>query len=275
MKRLFIYTALLTAAFTACDPIENRDEMTGAITADQLQISATPVVVNGKNSNKIILENNSPCLTLWDYGLGTSTRAYQEVLLVLPGENTIKFTGLNADGTTITKELTVKVDELSFEVPKEWALFCGTGVKTWTWEDSAPCYGNGGYLSNVAPGWWLVNVDDVGGQVPGEGKGAELIFSTAGSKLTKKRTDGTTEAGTFSFDMSKTTNDAGGTNLWGIGKLATKNVTILVAKSPDSSEGAPLELDILKLTDAQMALSYAPAGTGAWGTAHYWVFKAK
>jgi len=277
MNKSIIFSMLFAVALVACDPIEDRQPMGGAVTAEQLNIKATPIVVDGKNSNKIVLENNSPVLSLWDYGLGTTNKAYDEVLLVLKGENKIVFTGLNADGTKITKELTVNVDELSFEVPKEWALLCGDGAKTWVWDDTQPegaVWGNGGYLGNKEPGWWKVAIADLDEQAAGEGAGSEMIFSTSGSTLTKNRSNGTTEAGTFSFDMSKQTMDEGG-KVWGIGKLYTKNVTILVGKSPDE-EGAPAyEFDILNLTDDQMALAYAVPGTGAWGTAYFWMFKAK
>ena len=107
MNKSIICSLLFAAVLVACDPIEDRQPMGNAITAEQLNITATPVVVNGKNSNKIVLENHSPVLSLWDYGLGTTNRAYDEILLVLTGENKITFTGLNPDGTRITKELTV------------------------------------------------------------------------------------------------------------------------------------------------------------------------
>jgi len=270
---------LFAVALVACDPIEDRQSMTGAISAEQLNIKATPVVVDGKNSNKIILENNSPVLSLWDYGLGTTNKAYDEVLLVLVGENKIAFTGLNADGTKITKDLTVNVDELSFEVPAQWALLCGDGAKEWVWDDTQPdqaVWGNGGYLGNKEPGWWKVSIgsEDLETQVDGEGAGAEMVFSTSGSTLTKNKTNGTTEQGTFSFDMSKTTLDDGG-SVWGTGKLYTKNVTILIGISPDEEKAKVYEYDILNLTDTQMALAYAPAGTGGWGTAYFWMFRAK
>ncbi|MCD7916716.1 MAG: hypothetical protein LUG96_16590, partial [Tannerellaceae bacterium] len=77
MKKI-IYLMMFAIAFMACEPIENRESAGGAITADQLDISATPVVVDGKNSNKIIVENHSPVLSQWDYGVGISTKAYDE-----------------------------------------------------------------------------------------------------------------------------------------------------------------------------------------------------
>lgn len=281
MKKLTIYSLLLAMLFVACDPIENRESIGGAITADQLNISATPVVVNGKNSNKIILENNSPVLSLWDYGMGVSNRAQLEVLLVLTGENKIVFTGLNADGSKITKELTVNVEELSFEVANEWALLCGDGSKEWIWDDTQPSgadgpevFGNGGYLGNTAPGWWKVGIANLDEQAKHEGAGATMLFSTSGAALTKTKSDGTSIKGGFSFDMDKQVKDDAG-NVWSKGKLYTKNVTILCGISPDEGGVPAYEFDILNLDEEKMALAYAVPGTGAWGTAHFWMFRAK
>ncbi|MDH6356600.1 hypothetical protein [Parabacteroides sp. PF5-9] len=275
MNKSIICSLLFVAALVACDPIEDRQSMGGAITADQLNISATPVVVDGKNSNKIILENNSPVLSLWDYGLGTTNKAYDEVLLVLTGENKISFTGLNADGSKITKELTVNVDELSFEVPKEWGLFCGDGSKTWTWDaDEEKIWGNGSYLNNTSAGWWGRSINDISEETATEGAGAKMIFSTAGSTLTKVLSNGTTIPGTFSFDMSKKTKGDSG-DVWAEGKLYTKNVTVLHGISTNEGKIPVYEYDILKLTDTHMVVSYAAAGAGSGSEAWFWMFKVE
>jgi len=48
MKKSIIFSMLVGAAMlVACDPIEDRDTMTGAITADQLNVSAKPVLKDG------------------------------------------------------------------------------------------------------------------------------------------------------------------------------------------------------------------------------------
>lgn len=272
MKKLFIYATLLAAVFTACDPVESRDVMTGAITVDQLQITATPVVVNGKNSNKVILENNSPILSLWDYGLGTSAKAYVEVLLVLTGENTIKFTGLNADGTYITKDLAVQVDELTFEVPKEWALFCGDGERTWTWDPDAHAnvFANGGRTDGGS--WWGFSLGSI--DTPGEGAGAEMIFSTAGATLTKVRNNGTTAKGTFAFDMSAPEKAEDG-SLYTLGVLKTKGVTVLHGISFDKGQTPLYVYDIAKLTNEQMVLQCMEDKEFPWNSCWYWYFKSK
>lgn len=275
MKRLIIYAALLfSTTYMACDPIEDRLDIGGAITADQLAISATPVVVDGKNSNKVVLNNQSPVLSSWDYGVGITQRKTDTVLLVVTGENQITFTGLNPDGTKITKTLSVQVDELTYDVPLEWGYLTGGSEKEWVWDDTqSGVWGNGGYMGNVTPAWWILPVGEIDGQAPGEGAGAKMIFSLNGAKLTKVKSNGDTETGSFSFDLTKViTLDNG--DVWAKGKLTTNGVTVLCGISPNEG-GAPVyEYDILLLDDGQMVLSYPEPGVGPWGTAWFWMFRA-
>ena len=259
----------------SCEPIEDRMELGSAITADQLDISATLLVVNGKNSNKVIVNNNSPVLSSWDYGTGLTQKKTDTVLLVAKGENEIIFTGLNADGTKINKSLMVNVEELTFPVPLEWGMLTGGKDKEWVWDTTKPAvWGNGGYMGNDGPAWWTLKESDINGQAPGEGTGAKMIFSLRGAKLSKVKSDGKTETGSFSFDMTKKITLDNGT-VWAKGKLTTKGVTVLCGKSPNEG-GAPVyEYDILIINDNEIVLSYPEPGVGPWGTAWFWNFKAK
>jgi len=281
MKKLIIYCLFIVAVtFTACDPIEDRDSLTGSVTADELDITATPIIVDGVNSNKVVLENHSPVLSWWNYGVGTSQRATDTVLMVVTGTQTITFTGRNGDGSTVTKELTVDIDELSFEVPEQWGYLCGEGSKTWVWDDTQAdnsnsgtagptVWGNGGYLGCTAPCWWNVSLADVDGSAPGEGDGATMVFSTAGATLTKNLTDGTSEAGTFSFDMTDYLDG------WSIGTLKTNGVTVLAGFVINDATDA-YEYNILTLDDDYMSLSVPRDGvTSSWGEATFWMFKAQ
>lgn len=268
------WAALLIMAVSACEPIEDRMEMGGAINAEQLDITATLIQVDGKNSNKVALDNRSPVLSNWDYGTGTTQRKTDTVLLVTEGENEIIFTGLNPDGTKITKTLTVNVDELTFPVPLEWGYLTGGSERTWVWDDTQPAvWGNGGYMGDSAPAWWPVPVSDIDGQAAGEGIGAKMAFSLRGAKLTKVKADGEEQVGGFSFDMTKViTLDNGA--VWAKGKLTTKGVTVLCGKSPNEGDAPVYEYDILLLDDGRMVLSYAAPGANPWDEAWFWVFRA-
>ena len=274
LKNWSMWMLLLTMVGVSCEPIEDRMEMVGAISAEQLDITATPLVVDGKRSNKVVLDNKSEVLSWWDYGVGTTQRKSDTVLLVTTGDTDIIFTGLNPNGTKITKTVSVNVEELTFDVPLEWGYLTGGSEKEWVWDDTKPgVWGNGGYMGSSKPEWWVLNIGDIPGQAPNEGEGAKMVFSLSGSTLTKVKSNGDTEIGSFSFDMTKIiTLDNGDT--WAKGKLTTRGVTVLCGISPNEG-GAPVyEYDILLLDNGEMALSYPEPGVGPWGTAWFWMFKA-
>jgi hypothetical protein len=276
MKKIVFYAMALALVGMACEPIENRDVLKGGTTADQLNLSAIPEIRDGVNSNYVILNSDgNPCLSSWDYGSGTLIGTQGRVQLLLTGDNEIVYTGLNPDGTKITKTLVVHVDR-AYDVAPEWGIFCGSGEKVWKWDNQASAvWGNGGYLSNVAPGWWTVAVGDMEAQTPGEGAAASMTFSLKGASLTKNKSDGSSETGTFSFDMSQTTLNAGGDGLWGLGKLNTTRVTVLSGKQSNGGNAPIYSYDILKLTDSELVLGWPEPGAGAWGTAWYWLFRAQ
>lgn len=271
-KIYYIAIALLMFAVGACDPVEKRYDMGNAITADQLDISATPLVVNGKRANKVAVVNHSPVLSSWDYGIGVSYKMVDTVLMVLEGDNDIVFRGLNPDGTFIEKTISVNIEELSFPVPAEWGYLCGDGEKEWVWAEGTP-WGNGGYLGSDGPAWWLVDHAGIEEQVEGEGPNTSMIFSISGASFTKKRNNGTEEKGSFIFDMSKQKEDNG--NIWAIGQMKIVGTTVLCGISVDEGGIQVDTFDILELSDERMVLAYAPAGTGAWGPAYFWVFVPK
>jgi hypothetical protein len=276
MKRLLSYLMLFSAiTLGGCEAVEDRLDIGGFVSAEQLDITATPVVVNGKNTNKVVLNNASPVLSSWDFGVGTTQKKTDTVLMVVAGENEILFTGRNPDGSEITKTLTVNVEDMHFPVPPEWGFLTGGTEKEWVWNDTrGGVWGNGGYISNSAPAWWVLPESDISGQSPGEGVGAKMIFSLRGAKFTKVKADGTTESGTFSFNMnSKTLNKAG--EVWAKGKLTLKGTTVLNGISPNEAGAKVYEYDILVVNDNEMALAYAKTGAKegedeAW----FWMFRA-
>ncbi len=265
---------ILMMTLLACDPVEDRDSIGGEISADELEISASPVIVDGKNSNKVILRNDSPVLASWNYGLGTTQSSYDTVLMVVTGTAKISFTGLNPNGTEITKDLEVTVDTLAYEVPAQWGYLCGSGEKKWVWDKTATsCFGNGSYLQNTSPGWWALTVADINDQASGEGDGAYMIFSTNGATLTKYLTDGTSVSGTFSFDMTATTLDSNG-DVWAEGTLNTSSVTVLCGISINENKAKVYDYDILSLDDETMTLSYHADGASSGSEAWFWLFRA-
>ncbi|MCW0483949.1 hypothetical protein [Gaoshiqia sediminis] len=275
MNKKLIYSMLVAATIlVACDPAEDRDVMSGAITAADLDISATPQLVEGKNSNYVELNSDGVgCLTSWDYGNGITTKTKSTVQLVLKGANEIIFTGLNGDGTTITKTLTVQVDTL-INVPEEWGLLCGSGEKKWVWDETANAvWGNGGYMGCDSPCWWTNDKASMDENDPDYGANGFMLFSVKGAKLTKSNETGSnTMSGSFTFDMTQKT--MAGDAVWAKGKLFTKNVTVLAGKQPNHGNAPVYEYDILKLTEDKMSLAWPEPGSGSWGTAWFWMFRS-
>lgn len=272
---IYLFYTAISLIILACDPIEDRINIGSGITAEQLNISATPIVVNGKKSNKVVLVNNSPVLSSWNFGVGVTQKMSDTVLMVSTGENDIVFTGLNPDGTKITKTLQVNIEELTFEVPLEWGYLTDGSEKTWVWDTSKPAvWGNGGYKGNSAPAWWTLQESDIHGQAPNEGVGAKMIFHLRNAELHKVKSNGTVEKGSYKFEMTKQVLLDDGT-VWAKGKLTTKGVTVLCGKSPNEGNAPVYEYDILILNGTEMMLSYPEPGVGAWGTAWFWAFKAQ
>lgn len=114
MKKSLIYSLLLAAmAFTACDPIEDRLDIGGAISADDLELSATPIVVDGLNSNEVIVENNSPTLSRWVSDRSQIQSSYGIVIFDYIGTRDVQFTARNANGDQSDVTLTVEVDTMT------------------------------------------------------------------------------------------------------------------------------------------------------------------
>jgi len=281
MKKSIIFSLfILAAAFMACEPIVNRDEIGGAITAADLNVKATPIVVNGKNGNMVVLENHSPVLASWNCGGTTSLKSYDTVMVVKTGVVDVTFTGLNPDGTKIEKKFNIQIDALT-TLPTEYKYLFGDpakGVtsKKYVWDETAGAvWGNGGYLGNTSPGWWTNDKAAMASQDADYGSDGYMVFSIAGLTLKKSNAAGTkTESGTAGLDLSAITKDGNGA-VWASAKLNTKNVTVLCGKQPNSaSKQDPIySYDILKLNDSKLVLAWPEPGVGAWGTAWFWMFR--
>jgi len=269
MNKSIIYAILIgLVLFTGCDPVENRDKMTGAITAEQLNISVTAQEVNGVKSNKLILENHSPVLSHWNYGAGISSKAYDEVLVTSVGDIIVTFTGRNGDGSTITKDITVNVETIVYEV-EGMDKFIGDGSKTWFFdaftENNHP-YGIGG-VGDKSATWWGPEYGEF------DESDASMTFALDGGAIfTKTLSNGTQQKGTFSFNMTKKVGD------WSQGILSLKGATIPNGFSVNNKAGEAFEFYILELEDDQLVLANmsgngVPDNPESGSEANFWMFR--
>ncbi|MBB4035365.1 hypothetical protein GGR21_001254 [Dysgonomonas hofstadii] len=269
MNNIFKYAiAILLLSLYACDPIENRDEMKGN-NMTEAKISATPVVVDGMNSNKVILNSEgNKCLSNWNWGTGSSSNSYVEAKLVVKGDQNITYTGLNPDGTQFQQVLTVHIETL-LDVSPLWGYLCGTGTKEWTWTGTA--WGIGEWQNATSPNWWGAGSDMMNdhecGLYPYQGTGATMTFTVAGGKLTIKRSDGKTMEGFFSIDDTKTLNRPNG-NPWSVGQLKTTGVTVLHGGLINDGCAPVYQYEIVVLDDDKLVL----AAQNSAGAGTYWMF---
>lgn len=297
-KILNIAFALAFAVlFVACNPIE-KDFGTGEVvtSADQLNVTLTPVMFKTYKTNKYKVQCKSPVVCKW-----STTASYisndTTVLILGKGAQNIKLTAMAADGSLVTKTYSVTVDSLYYPVPAQWGYLCGSSSKTWVWATdvtgtafpgaaAGKCYGNGGYLANNSPGWWTCGLSDLTGWGVANDKmtfsldGASMTLVTGNTQAGGKGLAAGTYGGTFSFDMSKTKASssppsATNSNTYAIGQLTLSGVTVSLGYQPNVS-GYPsiYTYDILYLDNNIMVLEAPePSTTGAWGTAWFWVFK--
>lgn len=120
MKKIFFALSMLTLLYTSCDPTSDSGS-TGFmenVTAESVDAKVTPVVVDGKNTNRIVIENHSPITSQWSAGqlvedAVTSSKAYDTIYVTKLGENTVSMHCKNI-GSDFTKEFKVNVDEISY-----------------------------------------------------------------------------------------------------------------------------------------------------------------
>lgn len=144
----------------------------------------------------------------------------------------VTFKGLNPSGSYVTKEFTVEVEDMYYDVPEIWGLLCGNGTKTWEWNTDEDCFGAGGYRDSHEP-WDPTDLGELDGgwwNQPGWGEGATMSFSIRGSAFSKTDANGEkTETGTFTFDLSNTlTNYWDEDEIWSQGKLRILGVLPLL-----------------------------------------------
>lgn len=271
MKQLFIYLFAFIGClnFIACDPINDREELGGNISADQIEATVRLEEVNGKKVNKAILDCSSPILCRWSNGVLDKSGNHMELLMFGKGEQIITLTGLCQDGTYITKEFTVNVEDLYYEIDPTYNLLFGNGEKKWKWAEGV-CLGNGGWRPDQqAPEWWTLTKADVEGQQASEGNDATMTFSLYGKKVT--------------FSNGKTGNidfSTGGACFDSWYGTFSSTCGVLCGKAFNDcyiGQGNTIvNYQLVSVTEDKLVLAFCEdASMGEWsGTGWWWVFEA-
>lgn len=185
-----LFGLLIIGSLVSCDPIEDRQEITGQLSAEDIDISVT---VDGNN---ITMENRTPgILPYWDYGTGFSNKQKVTILQPFAGDHVIKFTAYGVGYEGVSVERTVHVennDNEYFNSPESWNLLTDNGKgKTWVWNlDRKNPFGNGSEMMKDVE-WWGPGVE----AMKEDGSAYdELYFDLQGAAnyvLTHKKADGT------------------------------------------------------------------------------------
>jgi len=280
-SKIGIYIIMAALVFAACEPVEKRNTLKGTVTDAEIDqyVKIVQQERNGKKSNFFSFTSDGlKANTSFKHGMGTfvgaSSNGWMQCYLVA-GDVSILLSVLNPDGTKVTKSFSFKVEE-AFDVAPEWAIFCGTGSKVWEWDTS---FGDGihgmGDVFDDRATWWTIGKPEE--RVAGEGVGATMTFAADGTTLTKLRTDGTSDSGTFSFKMRS--RDGFEDSL---GEFTTSLVTVLAGVNSKDA-GVENKFEIMQLDDDQIHLlvidmdgreAYKPDSEG-WGQATHWRFRAK
>lgn len=291
MKRnILLYSIVICAIAASCEPIQKGYDIGRDLTADELDVSVRAEVIDGKNTNKLIFENHSPILGEFDYTFGvTSQQVYDTAIIVVPGPVDVTFRGLNPSGSYVTKDFTVEVEDMYYDVPEIWGLLCGTGTKTWEWDVDAPdgCFGAGGYMDTHEP-WDPTDLGDIedGGSwwaLDGWGEGATMSFSIRDMAFSKTDSSGeNTETGTFSFDLSHPImNMYNPDEVWSQGKLKINGGTSIIAGRVPSYDTWEIydvkEFEIVELTEDKLVLAHwmEPHDMDSNSECFFWLFRAK
>jgi len=286
MKKTYLIGLLTGAlALTACDPAEDDySNNISAMTADDITAEITVEQQGGVNVNKVKVCTHNSLPTQISNGVNTIAGSSGELILFGTGNNTITVSCQNPDGTIISKDYVVNVQEMVYDVDPEYGYFTNLSSKVWTWDDSSgQCWGNAGYLSGEGSrfvegnGWWGVPSTDLSSQIENYGYGlddsgdATMTMTLFGLKL-EKSSGGT---GTFSFDMTKKTHTGDDDSpLYAVGQLTTSGNGVLFPVQINTGVVVNT-FDICYIDESNLVLSYASDGTGAWGEATIWRFKAK
>lgn len=269
-------TALAAALLTlmACDPVEDRLELTNSFRPDEVKLEA--VQTAGGNGNGITLKMTTPGVTgYWDYKIGKKYTDRVEFVFPYTGEVTFTYhiTSYYIDGALkdvrhedITKDITLTVGQMDQAIADPYYALVGDNLegKTWVldteraagwWFMSAP-----NKLEGCMEAWWDAgNQSASEGWAPADYLGKMTFDLTGGANFTHyaSRDGAPSKVGSFGFNADFT-------------KLIINGEQKILCNTSD--RGNPNgEYLIYKLTKDEMVL-YNPVTSGG-DSGWTWVFK--
>jgi hypothetical protein len=261
-------------AFSACEPIEDRDELSNSFNPDAIELDVVQATPGG---NKLSIQMNTEGVTgYWDYIIDTKYTDRVEVVFPFTGTHeftyhaTTPYMTENGDPESrdfVEKSVTVEVTQLDEELPEAYYKLIGANLegKTWVfdggpnpdgrlWYFMSPPNDPAGYMT----AWW----NAAGDCCPPPDAAGRMTFDLAGGANYTyfAGPDASPDEGTFAFngDYTKLT-IGGGANL--LGHIAQDGNT----NAPENGQ-----YSIIELTNDKLVL-YNPVSPG-YGTGWTWVF---
>lgn len=272
MKKILFMIPLMAMALTSCDPSVDEISPVGNISAEALTNSLQIKAQSEGNNNLTIYTSPTRYINVYDSDgnkLGEGTEVEYQVL---PPTTSLSIycETMNEDGTTTTSgSKDVTVSEYT-DVPEQYTeLFGSTFAATkfgWNTEASDGVMGNGAYLENVGPGWWVISAGDLDGQAAGWGipnQGIDATMTVGPGSMTTPA-----GSGAVKFNFNAITKPG-----WDIGTLNCTNIYPLCGVNPNAGATPFYEYHILKIDEGQLRLCAPEPGSGDWGTAWFWNYK--
>lgn len=273
MNKILFAIPLVALAFTSCDPSIDEVSPAAPISAEALTQGLTAKQESEGNNNMVFYTTPTRYIRVYNaetgakLGEGTAVK-YQD----LPPEKNLSFycETIEEDGT-VTKSNTKQVTVTNFtKVPEQYSTLFGDDyaaqVFGWNTEAGNGVMGNGAYLENTGPGWWVISAADLNSQAESWGIPAQGIDAT----MTVGPGSMTTPAGSgaVTFNFSNITKPG-----WDIGTLTCDGIYPLCGVNPNTGASPFYTYHILKITDGELNLCAPEPGAGDWGTAWFWNFK--
>lgn len=276
LKKIYVTMALVAGLMVSCDPMtEGEVEIAPSLTVDQLQSRVT-LTQTTAGQNKFTFQT-APTLTVQvlDQDGNILATGTQGSIIGVPPLTKLTVRAMNQDGTIVSYTNDVTINEY-VDVPTIYRQLFGPeyDTRTWVWDTEAGNYwGNGGYMSDSAPGWWkLPEQGSLDEQCVNKGYPDDTVekgwmkFTLGGKKVEMSRG----ETGKIGWDLSAIAKEG-----WDVGTLTFSGTVPLLGVQPNAGDAREYNYHILKSDADHLYLCAPEAGSSEGGTAWFWMFKAK
>jgi len=273
MKKIIFATPLLALLFVACDPISDNNGPGSNVTADELTSELQLKPKSAGNNNITFVTSPARYIKVFDSNTQKLlSEGTAPVVQVVPPNTALSFyvEAINPDGTVVkSSSKSITVTNYT-DLPSIYYKLFGDdlGTTKWSWDTTASdgVWGNGGYLENTGPGWWVVKasgIDEqaIGKNLPQDGSNGWFTLSLTGVTTSRG------ESG--SVVAAENVVKAG----WDIGTLTFSGTIPLLGVQPNKGNARQYVYQILKADGNSLRLCAPEPGAGDSGAAWFWNFK--